>query len=238
MLKKSRIIVATMAMALCLVVGAVAASNNQTISALLNRDITVTYNGKAQSFKDVNGNAVYPITYNGTTYLPVRGVSDLLGVAVNWDQASNTVQLGTNEKQPVYLVDRSHDKATSNAWIISDPEMLKFSGDSGVQEFKNGTVSTIWNGDGSVGSSNKLFFDVAGYNQLTFTVAYDKPCSVLVIDQDGGVLTKFDFDGGITTKTINLNGAKRVALCGNGRANTETSFGNHGQVFFYEPTLS
>lgn len=237
-MKKIRFAGVALAMALCLVVGAYAASNNETISAVLNREVTITYNGEVQNFKDQGGNPVYPITYNGTTYLPVRYVCDLLGVAVEWDQAANTVRLGSNEKQPTYLVDRPHDKATSRAWIINDPEMLKFSGDSGVQEFKNGTVSTIWNGDGSIGSSNKLYFDVAGYNQLTFTVAYDKPCSVLIIDQDGGVLSKFDFDGGITTKTINLNGAKRVALCGNGRANTETSFGDHGQVFFYEPTLS
>ena len=238
-MKKLRFAAVALAMAACLMVGAFAASNNQTISAMLNRDITITYNGEAQSFKDTKGNPVYPITYNGTTYLPVRGVSDLLGVAVNWDQATNTVQLGTNEKQPVYLVDQPHGKTTSKAFIINDPEMLKYSGDSGIQEFTNGTVSTIWNNSASDSESNKLFFDVAGYTQLTFTVAFDKTCSIVIYDQTGGVHTKFDFDGGITTKTINLNGATKIALMGNGRGETaKGNNGNHGMVFFYEPTLS
>ena len=119
-------------MLLCLVVGAFAAYNNQTISAMLNREITITYDGQAQLFQDANGNAVYPITYNGTTYLPVRCISDLLGMEVNWDQATNTVQLGSNEKQPAYLVDQTHGKTTQQAWIINDPEQLKFSGGSGL----------------------------------------------------------------------------------------------------------
>ncbi len=236
-MKKMKFLSLSLTMALCLGVGAYAASNNENISALLNREITITYKGEAQSFQDANGNTVYPITYNGTTYLPVRGVSNLVGLPVSWDQATNTVKLGTDEKQPVYLVKQPSGKPDSRAWIINDPEQLKFAGDSGIQEFKNGTTSTIWNGSSS-SSNSLLYFDVAGYTQLSFTVAYDKPCTVKVYDQDGGIHSQFDFDGGIMTKTINLNGAKKIALSADGRINTPTSYGNHGSVFFYEPTLS
>ena len=235
MKKKSRFALTALAMTLCLVVGAYAASNNQTISALLNRDITITYNGQARSFTDVNGNAVYPITYNGSTYLPVRGVSDLVGLPVQWDGATNTVRLGSEEKQPVYLVNQPSSKATSYSWIINDPDQLKFSGDSGIQEFTNGTTHTIWNGSLSSGDFTRLYFDVVGYNQLTFTVAYSKPCKVVLYDQDGNVHTQFDFAGGITTKTINLNGIKKVALTADGAA--ETYNGKHGQVYFYDSIL-
>ena len=76
-----------------LMVNAGAAESQEEISAYLNYDITVTYNGDTQTLKDAAGNTVYPVSYNGTTYLPVRAVSNMLGVAVDWDGATQTVIL-------------------------------------------------------------------------------------------------------------------------------------------------
>ena len=88
----------TLALALSVVfgimVGANAADTLKTITASLNYGITIKYNGNVQEMKDANGNRVYPISYEGTTYLPVRAVADMLGIAVNWDGATNTVWLG------------------------------------------------------------------------------------------------------------------------------------------------
>ncbi len=69
-------------------------ANLEDVSAFLNYGITIRYNGNEQTMYDANNNRVYPITYNGTTYLPVRAVSTLLSVAVNWDGKNNTVWLG------------------------------------------------------------------------------------------------------------------------------------------------
>ncbi|RXZ81070.1 hypothetical protein EBB07_16420 [Paenibacillaceae bacterium] len=74
--------------------GAAASSNLQEIKAYLNGDLKVRTNGVIAQLNDVNGNAVLPITYKGSTYLPVRGVADLLGVAVDYDQVANEVILG------------------------------------------------------------------------------------------------------------------------------------------------
>lgn len=63
------------------------------ITVQINPNITVKYNGKAQAMTDVNGNPVYPMLYGGTTYLPVRAVSNMLGVKVDWDGATQTVLL-------------------------------------------------------------------------------------------------------------------------------------------------
>jgi len=72
----------------------VASGQLQNISAYLNHGVTIKYNGEVQTMFDANGTQVHPITYNGTTYLPVRAVADMLDVPVDWDAANNTVLLG------------------------------------------------------------------------------------------------------------------------------------------------
>lgn len=76
------------------VVGAVAATGTQQITALLNGNIKITLNGEPWTPRDVNGNALTPITYNGSTYLPVRAVAEAAGLNVDWDGATQTVILG------------------------------------------------------------------------------------------------------------------------------------------------
>ena len=84
----------TLALVCGMAIGASAADTLKEISAYLNYGITIKYNGEAQDLTDAAGNRVYPITYNGTTYLPVRAVSNLLGIGVDWDGATQTVLLG------------------------------------------------------------------------------------------------------------------------------------------------
>lgn len=94
-IKKSLLTLAlALSVAFGIVVGANAADTLKTITASLNYGITIKYNGEVQEMKDATGNRVYPISYEGTTYLPVRAVANLLGIEVNWDGATNTVYLG------------------------------------------------------------------------------------------------------------------------------------------------
>ena len=77
--------------------GAAAAGGLQEIRAYLNSNITLKLDGEAQVLTDASGVRTYPITYNNTTYLPIRSIGTLLGVEVGWDQATQSVLLG---KQP------------------------------------------------------------------------------------------------------------------------------------------
>ncbi len=78
-----------------LTAGAAAATGavRQAISAELRPDITVELNGTEQSLRDANGNPIYAISYNGSTYLPVRAIGESVGMTVNWDSATQTVDL-------------------------------------------------------------------------------------------------------------------------------------------------
>ena len=77
-----------------LTAGAAAASAvRQTITAQLRPDITVEPNGSKQTLQDSQGNPIYPISYNGSTYLPIRAIGETMGLTVDWDSATQTVDL-------------------------------------------------------------------------------------------------------------------------------------------------
>lgn len=75
-------------------VGALANSHLQEIKAHLNKEMKVRVNGEVIALTDANGNAVLPISYNGTTYLPVRSISTALDIPVHYDAATREVILG------------------------------------------------------------------------------------------------------------------------------------------------
>ena len=67
------------------------------VQAELRPDVKVAVDGQQQTFTDVNGNPVYPLLYNGSTYLPVRAIGNLMGKTVTWDERTNTVGLDSKE---------------------------------------------------------------------------------------------------------------------------------------------
>ncbi len=75
-------------------VGAYGAVSLQEIKAFLNKSVNVKVNGVKWQGKDANGNVAYPITYKGTTYLPVKAIGEALNVSVGWDDPSNSVLIG------------------------------------------------------------------------------------------------------------------------------------------------
>lgn len=72
--------------------GAAAVSVN-TVSATLSPDITVKVDGTVRTFFSASGAQVHPVLYNGTTYLPLRAIGELMGKNVSWDQSTLTVTL-------------------------------------------------------------------------------------------------------------------------------------------------
>ena len=70
-----------------------AASTKKTMDVSYN-DIQIIVNGMRIIPRDINGTIVEPFIYNGTTYLPVRAVSEALGKTVEWDGTTYTVYVG------------------------------------------------------------------------------------------------------------------------------------------------
>ena len=100
--KRVAVLLASLALLVGITVGAVGAGNVEKIVANLDRDIRIVYNGETQIMTNEGGYRVYPIVYNGTTYLPVRALANLFGVPVDWDGENYQVVLGTTEEEASY----------------------------------------------------------------------------------------------------------------------------------------
>lgn len=88
---KKRILTTLLAACLCL--GAASAAQSYKKSIEVEYGIGLTINGTSAVLKDPNGNTVQPFTYNGTTYVPIRAVSDHLGASVGYDAKNNTASI-------------------------------------------------------------------------------------------------------------------------------------------------
>ncbi|MBR6253380.1 MAG: hypothetical protein IKR04_06065 [Clostridia bacterium] len=73
--------------------GPITYPETKKVDAVLNKKITIIYKGNKKTFEDVNGTTVYPISYQGTTYLPVRAVSHLFGVDLSYNSSEDKVEL-------------------------------------------------------------------------------------------------------------------------------------------------
>lgn len=68
---------------------------------------------------DAKGNPVEAFIYEGTTYLPVRAVSEALDLPIQWEGTSKSVYIGshTGDKPAVWVADMDYFDA-SGRWII------------------------------------------------------------------------------------------------------------------------
>lgn len=78
-------------------------TNRQPYKTLINKTLVgnkgmkIFYNGNLFTPTDVNGNVVETYVFNGTTYLPVRAISNLFNAEINWNESLNGVTINRNQ---------------------------------------------------------------------------------------------------------------------------------------------
>ncbi|MDE7242825.1 MAG: hypothetical protein K2O18_02450 [Oscillospiraceae bacterium] len=210
---KHRNLFTTLAVALALVcgltIGASAAGTLQEIKAYLSTEITVKYNGETQALKAADGSTIYPITYNGTTYLPVRAIGNIFGVDVKWDQATKTVLLGEAadgvdlienfEPYTPFLRKYTYTSSTAVQFLQSKDKQVMSIGGESVSHW----LGTYYN----YHEEPKLCsFNLGGkYSSLSFKAYSEADITLYVKGDNGSVLGQFDLKGGQVPQTFNVN---------------------------------
>lgn len=107
---------------------------NKFVQAILAQDTKVKLNGNLVALKDANGKILNPINYDGSIYLPVRAVADLVNLPVNYNSKDKEVLLGTENKK-VYIESSQIDLRPS--YFMFSRNNLVFNG----IEFKSGLIN-------------------------------------------------------------------------------------------------
>ena len=71
-----------------------------TVTARLRPDYTIIIDGAERDFYNAAGQQVHPVAYDGTTYLPVRAIGELMGRNVDWNSSTKTATLAGERTTP------------------------------------------------------------------------------------------------------------------------------------------
>lgn len=105
MKKRLQGLIAGMLMGVMLTSGVVFARAGSQLIEILYSNIKIFVDGIEVKPKDANGSLVEPFIYNGSTYLPVRAVSQAIGKEVHWDGSTKSVYIGKMPGKETYLTD-------------------------------------------------------------------------------------------------------------------------------------
>lgn len=204
MKKRGITIIICLALAASFCTGALASGNMQAISAYLNSGIRILYNGQAQTMKDAKGNTVYPISYNGTTYVPIRAVSDILNLPVVWDGTNNAVILGTNPEGTNFIENMTpYGGSESIFYKASDGNTISLAGNT-----YSGYI-LMWKYDSDV------YYNLNGkYTTLTFQLYSKHDAQIVFKGDNDALLATFNTVGGAlpVTCTVNLTDVQRLDM--------------------------
>jgi len=222
-----------------LAVAAIGAAN-LTIQAALAPDVTIRYEGEVQTFLDSNGETVYPIMYKGTTYLPLRALSNMLGVPITWEGSTRTVSLGASTATARSLFNASTRHRDSHPYwsAIQGAENLPQKVDDfgvAMPEYTYGYRQTHVN---SATTEMVLTLD-RGYTEMSFTwvVTEGLPSTyrLEVFNADNKVvLSSVTIEhGAYTDVTVNVTGVARLGF----RTVRTTVSGGNSEAWVLNPVI-
>lgn len=199
--------------------GAYAASNLTEIKAYLNKGIKFRLDGKPWRPLDDKGKEVLPITYNGTTYLPLRVIANAFDIPVTWDGATQTIGLNESSNLDLYSKTVTADFWSEKWYDVIDKKQLVF----GNKQYNGAyAFSAENNGMGWFDFSPRVTFNFGQkYNTFHLILVADSDMSIRVLNENGQQLTEAIslLEGQVTELDIDLQGSKSASVSAYDAAN-------------------
>ncbi len=186
-------------------------------------DIKVYVDNEFVELKDVNGTVVNPILKNGTTYIPIRGVSQALGCWIRWNGQTKTVSVYMDTVPPdgVSLTEnKPYDGNSSSTYYENEGEMLEIDGKKYTNAIEIGGYEPyqLINLNGMFKSLTCVVGVMTDYDaekKLTFIV-------------DGKIVETYIFNHNSTAKNISvdLNGGLKLKIAADATVNDGLALGD------------
>lgn len=155
MKKKFVALIIALTMILCFAGGAYAAYNVETIKASLCYDIDIRLDGKSQRMYGAAGGRVYPIIYNGSTYVPLSAVAEMFDTPIEWDGQNRIVYLGQTGKTYDFIQDLKPYSGIE--WLNKNSSITV------VDRTVYGYINPV------LGGSDEIMYNLSGkYRRLSF----------------------------------------------------------------------
>lgn len=100
-MKKRRILFATLALIAAFTTGVFAKNAFDIIKAEIRTDFIIEIDGEEREFENAQGERVYPILHDGTTYLPLRAIGEIMEKTVYWYENDKRIELRTKPSPTV-----------------------------------------------------------------------------------------------------------------------------------------
>ena len=196
-----------------------------SVSAQLTPDFTIVVDGTERTFYSATGNEAHPIVYNGTTYLPIRAIGELMGKNVNWDQSTLTISISGVRNTPD--VKGTPDKYPETKKITAQiQDDFKIVVDGVTQKFTDANGDAVYpllyNGSTylPLRSIGELMGKTVSWNAKTETITLSGDDSSIVTDADS-----FNNSSNNNNKNmISLEDAKNEALSHAGVKSNKVNF--------------
>lgn len=183
----------TMLLLVCMI-GTVSAARSTLQIQVEYKDIKVVLDGKVLDLWDAAGNVTEPFKYGGTNYVPVRALSEALGLTVEWDGQTNTINLtsntGAKEYRDGYLsapasvyTSSAEENGMENVPMYVTGEVTEISEYNGCRYVvvatnlgKMAIIDTLqMDGFSSMGTGDSV---TAGFYYTGYSAAIKMPCGV------------------------------------------------------------
>lgn len=162
----------------------------EKITAYINYGINIVIDGETVELHDANGDRIYPISYEGTTYLPIRGVAESLDFKVDWDGKTGSVVIDTSyESRESLIIDTA--KSTTNSKILKSVEerTLKINDEDYIAD--NGMICNLVSNQ-DFQAKDYLSLSVKDkYKSVSFDCLSPVNCSVNIFNQSGKLVRTF-----------------------------------------------